>query len=70
MTTKNIEKSILQLSPIERIRIVEHILASLDNPDPTIEHAWGVESDKRLKAYKKGTIKGISLETVKKRLPR
>jgi len=68
MTVKNIEKTILQLSPIERIRIVENILASLDQPDPKIERAWGLESDKRLAAYKNGKIKGISLETVIKRL--
>jgi len=68
MTVKNIEKSILQLSPIQRLRIVDNILASLNKPDPAIEHAWGIESDKRLAAYKTGKIKGISLETLKKRL--
>ncbi len=68
MTTKNIEKTILQLSPIQRLRIVDNILASLDKPDPDIERAWGLESDRRLAAYKNGKIKGISLETVKKRL--
>jgi len=66
MTTKNIEKSILQLSPVERIRIVENILASLNQPDKNIERAWGIESDKRLAAYKSGKVKGIPLETVKK----
>jgi len=68
MTIKNIEKSILQLSPIQRLRIVDNILASLDRPDPEIERAWGVESDKRLIAFKAGKIKGISLETLQKRL--
>jgi len=68
MTTKSIEKTILQLSPIERIRIVENILASLNHPDKSIERAWGIESDNRLAAYKNGKVKGISLETVKKRL--
>ena len=68
MTVKNIEKSILQLSPIQRLRIVDNILASLDKPDPEIERAWGLESDRRLAAYKNGKVKGISLETVKKHL--
>jgi len=66
MTAKNIEKSILQLSPVERIRIVENILASLNQPDKNIERAWGIESEKRLAAYKNGKVKGIPLETVKK----
>jgi len=68
MTVKNIEKSILQLTPIQRLRIVDNILASLDRPDPEIERAWGIESDKRLAAYKNGKVKGISLENIKKNL--
>ena len=42
MTVTNIEKSILQLSPIQRLRIVDNILTSLDKPDPKIERAWGL----------------------------
>ncbi len=68
MTVKNIEKNILQLSPVQRLRIVENILASLNKPDQTIERAWGLESDKRLAAYKEGKVKGIGLESVKKHL--
>jgi len=66
MTAKNIEKSILQLSPYERIRIVENILDSLHKPDPEIERAWVIESEKRFSAFKKGKIKGIPLEVVMK----
>jgi putative addiction module component (TIGR02574 family) len=68
MTTKNIEKSILQLSPYERIRIVENIIDSLHKPDPEIERAWIAESEKRFSAFKKGKIKGIPLEVVMKQL--
>ena len=67
MTIKNIEKTILRLSPCKRMRIVENILASLNQPDKNIERAWGIESDKRLAAYKNGRVKGTPLETVKKR---
>ena len=70
MTVKNIEKNILRLPPIQRIRIVENILASLDKPDPAIERAWGLESDRRLAAYKNGKVKGINAEIIKKRLAR
>ena len=68
MTVKNIERSIPKLSPLERIRLIESLIASLNVPDPKIERAWAIESDKRLAAYKKGLVKGIPLETVKKRL--
>ena len=70
MTIKNIEKNILRLKPIERIHIIENILASLSTPNPAIERAWGLESDKRLKAYKNGKVKGVSFETIKKHLPK
>ena len=70
MTTKNIEKSILQLSPFERIRIVENILDSLHTPDPEIERAWVAESEKRFSAFKKGKVKAITLESLKKRISR
>ncbi len=67
MTIKTIERSIPKLSPAERIHLIESLVASLDQPDPSIERAWAKESDKRLAAYKKGQLKGIPLETIKKR---
>ncbi|MBW2737889.1 MAG: addiction module protein [Deltaproteobacteria bacterium] len=33
------------LQPIERIRLVEAILYSLDKPDPDIEQSWIAESE-------------------------
>nr|CAX68916.1 Putative addiction module component, CHP02574 [uncultured bacterium] len=68
MTAKNIEKTILRLKPVERIRIVENILASLHGSNPQVERAWGIESDKRLTDYKKGKTKAVSIESVRKDL--
>lgn len=68
MTIKNIEKTILQLSPSKRIHIVENILASLNHPDRKIEKMWITESEKRYSAFKAGKIKPISLQNIKKRL--
>ncbi len=70
MTIKNIEKNILKLNPLKRIQIIEDIITSLNTPNPAIERAWGIESDKRLKAYKNGKVKGVSFETIKKHLAR
>jgi putative addiction module component (TIGR02574 family) len=67
MTVKNIEDTILRLKPVEQIRIVENVLASLHGANPDVERAWAVESDRRLTAYKKGRVKAIPLDTVKKR---
>lgn len=68
MTIKEIEKNIRKLPPAERLRIIENVIASLNEPDPAIEKAWGRESDKRLKAYHAGSLKATSLEKVKKRI--
>lgn len=67
MTVRSIEKNILKLSPAQRIHIVENVLASLYEPNPAIERAWGVESDRRLATVRSGKTKGICLEAVRKR---
>ena len=38
----------------ERIRLIEHLLASLDKPEPEIEAAWAEEAERRLDAYLSG----------------
>ena len=58
------------LQPIERIRLVEAILYSLDKPDPDIEQIWIAESEARYEAYKRGEIDAIEWEEIKKRYER
>ena len=40
-----------KLPPVERIRLVEHLLHTLDKPDPEIDAIWAEESEQRLDAY-------------------
>ena len=61
-------KKALQLSPIERIRLVEAILYTLDKPDPTIEKSWIAESEARYEAFKKGELKATDWNEVRKRI--
>ncbi len=68
MTVKEIKESILKLKPIERMHMMDEIINSIKKPDPEIEHAWALESERRLKSYKEGKAKAIRWETVKKRL--
>ena len=58
------------LQPIERIRLVEAILYSLDKPDPDIEQSWIAESEARYEAYKRGELEAIDWEEIKKRYER
>lgn len=47
-------KNAIELQPVERIRLVEAILYSLDKPNPDIEQSWVAESGARYEAYKRG----------------
>jgi putative addiction module component (TIGR02574 family) len=49
-----LENQVEQLPPADRLRLVEHILTTLDKPDAEIDAAWAKESERRLEAYRKG----------------
>ncbi len=57
-------KAALQLAPAERVALVEHILDSLDVPDPTLDGQWAREAQDRLAAYRRGEIRAIPLSEV------
>jgi putative addiction module component (TIGR02574 family) len=60
--TKTLSIQARKLSPSERLRLVDDILASLDEPDPNIDRLWAKEAEERLSAYRRGEIKAIPLE--------
>lgn len=64
--TKTIISEALHLKPAERFIVIEALIKSLDNPDPAIERAWTSEAEKRLRAYKAGKLKTVSLENMLK----
>jgi putative addiction module component (TIGR02574 family) len=65
---KELQVKTLSLNPIDKIRLVEMLLESLDKADPEIEAAWVAESERRYAAYKRGEIQGATLDEVKKRI--
>jgi putative addiction module component (TIGR02574 family) len=64
---EQLAKKAVELQPIERIKLVEAILYSLDKPDSEIEKSWVAESEARYEAYKKGELKAIDWEEIKKK---
>ncbi len=60
-------KKVIGLRPIERIRIVEAILYSLDKPDSDVEKSWIAESEAHYKAYKRGEFEASDWGEIKKR---
>ena len=61
---KTLSEQARKLSPVERLELVDDILASLDEPDPAIDRLWAKEAEDRLAAYRRGEIKSVPLEEV------
>jgi putative addiction module component (TIGR02574 family) len=62
--TRVLGEAARQLSPAERIELVDDILSSLDAPDAEIDALWAKEAEERLAAYRRGEMKALSLEDV------
>ena len=66
-TIDQLAKRAIGLRPIERIRLVEAILYSLDKSDPDIEKSWVAESEARYEAYRRGELESYDWDEIKKR---
>jgi putative addiction module component (TIGR02574 family) len=62
MVTVEMESSLLKLKPLDRARLAETLLQSLDQSDDRVERLWVKESESRYAAYKQGRLKGVPLE--------
>jgi len=67
VSSKDILEQALKLKPNERFLVVEGIIKSLDEPDSSLDTIWADEAEKRLKAYRAGTLKAIPVEEVFKK---
>jgi len=54
-TVETIEAEALQLSPVDRARLVERLIASLD-VDPEVEDAWAAEVERRHQEVESGAV--------------
>jgi putative addiction module component (TIGR02574 family) len=53
-----------ELSPQDRISLVEDVLDSLDQSDPNIDRLWAKEAGERLAAYRRGEIPARDLTNI------
>jgi len=53
-----------ELTPAERIALVEDVLDSLDHADPDIDRAWAREATDRAAAYRRGELAAKDLRDV------
>ena len=69
-STDQLAKKAMGLQPVERIRLVEAILYSLDKPDLDIEQSWIVEAEARYEACRRGELGTSDWDEIKKRYVR
>jgi putative addiction module component (TIGR02574 family) len=62
--TRDIIAQVMELSDIEKARLVDQLLSSLDEPDEAIDALWRKEVEERIEAYKAGKLKSVSLSDV------
>ena len=62
--TQEILDRALKLPAVDKAYLVDELLTSLDKPDEAIDAMWRQEVEDRLKAYKAGNLRAISLEQV------
>jgi hypothetical protein len=70
MITEELKKETLQLKPLDKVRLLEIIIKSLDEINPEIEKVWVDESEKRYANYKASKLDSVSFDAVKKSIVR
>lgn len=64
MISKDLKKQALNLTASDKLKLVDLLVDSLDEPDPNIEKLWIKESEARYAAYKKGKVKAKDVDKV------
>jgi putative addiction module component (TIGR02574 family) len=54
-TVETLEAAALQLTPADRARLVDRLIAMLD-ADPEVEEAWAAEVERRRSEIENGTV--------------
>ncbi|QTA82125.1 Putative addiction module domain-containing protein, CHP02574 [Desulfonema limicola] len=62
--SKSLLEQALRLKPHEKFAIIEGLLQSLDEPNKNLDEIWAIEAQKRLEAYRNGTLKGVPMEKI------
>jgi putative addiction module component (TIGR02574 family) len=62
--TEKLVSEIKALPDVEKLHLVDAILADLDKPDPAIDRVWAEEARERWAAYKAGRIPTVSYQAV------
>ena len=61
---KELLEKALELPPDDKMRLIEVLVESLDQPDASIQKKWLQEALARLEAHRKGETEGIDEDKV------
>ena len=61
---QNTQKELMDLNPIDKIKLIDELLLSLDVPDKTLDKEWSKEVEDRIDAYEKNEIEIVSVKDV------
>jgi putative addiction module component (TIGR02574 family) len=65
MTAPNeLFKAALNLTPKEKVELIDKMLSSLDAPDKELDKLWSQEAEDRITAFEKGEIKALTIKEV------
>ncbi len=53
-----------RLPAADRVKLVEHLMATLDKPDHEVDQAWAEESEQRFDRYLQGGTPALDAEDV------
>jgi len=62
-----LKEQVGELPDLEKLALVDEVLAELDRPDPEIDAAWATEVRERRAAYRAGQLESRSYMDVMKR---
>jgi hypothetical protein len=63
-TAEKLASEIHALTDVDKLHLLDVILADLDKPDPEMDRVWADEARKRWSAYKAGRIPSVSYQDV------
>jgi len=60
----SVNEEALLLTPLDKIRLIDELLLSLDIPNKELDQIWIEESERRIEAYDAGKTKATDLNEV------
>ena len=63
-STENIFREASTLRPVDKIKLIDKLIYTLDLPNDEVDQLWAKEAEDRIDAYDQGKMKIISLEKV------